>query len=719
MRKRIPILEQNEHSECGLTSVCMILNYFNIKEDLNNLRDKYGVPKGGNTLLDLQEICTHYGLSTKGVRIKDYKSFKTMANPCICFWDKRHFVVFEKVVKNKIVIVDPAQGKKVLSYEEFAKHFSNVILEVTKTTNKVLEKKKNKSWEVLQTILKTQKLKIGLLILFTLLTQCLSLFVPMLTTIIVDKMAFLSQNKNIPLFFVSVLAILFCSNYLLQVSRGLIIAKFQKNFEKSLMKKFMRKVMNLPLKFFVNRSTGDLIFRSNLTTYIQQILSQQMITTGIDVIFLVVYFSMMIYYSPRMALVTAVTTLIIATFSVINSRKLRSVADREMLSQSKVQNNLVELFEGMETVKSLGMEEHFYTTWENNFCQQLDIQEEKGRYSSWIGSISTSIQFVLPFLITSFGVLEVQQQRLTIGELVSFNSLAVSFLTPIITLLSSFSSLLMLKSYFRKINDILLQKTNEDKKESRSLESFEKLELKNVSFRYSYFEQYLIKRLNLTIKNGEKVAIVGPSGSGKSTLLKLISGMYQATDGCVKINGIDVNSIEKNSLNKEIAIVNQTPAIFNTTLYENLILKNKSVTLTKFDEAITKSRVDEIIRDMPLGFETQISEGGMNLSGGQKQRISIARALIKDPSLLILDEPTSSLDNISDNFIMNNIINETTPCIVVSHRLNTIKHFDRIIVMDKGCIVEDGQHSELMAKKGLYHKIYSGEKLQEQLQEAV
>lgn len=719
MKKRIPILEQNEHSECGLTSVCMILNYFEIKEDLNSLRDKYGVPKGGNTLLDLQEVCSHYGIRTKGVRIKDYSYFKTLTNPCICFWNKRHFVVFEKVAKNKIVIIDPAQGKKILSYEEFTEHFSEVILEIVEVPNKIPEKKKNKSWEVLQTILKTQKLKISLLILFTLLAQFLSLLVPIFTTTLVDNMSLLSQNKNISLFFVVVLVMLFCSNYLLQVTRGLIIAKFQKNFEKSLMRKFMKKVMELPLKFFVNRSTGDLIFRSNLTTYIQQILSQQMITTGIDLIFLVVYLTLMVYYSPRMAFLTVVTTMIIAAFSVMNSKKLRSVADREMLSQSKVQNNLVELFEGMETVKSLGMEEHFYTTWENNFSQQLDIQEEKGRYSSWIGNISTSIQFVLPFLITSFGILEVQQQRLTIGELVSFNSLALSFLAPIITLLSSFSSLLMLKSYFRKINDILLQKTNENKKNSRGIKTFEKLELENVSFRYSYFEKHLIKNLHLTIEQGEKVAIVGPSGSGKSTLLKLISGMYPATDGSVKINGVDVNDIEKNALNKEIAIVNQDPAIFNTTLYENLVLKNKSVALIKFNEAVTKSRVDEIIKDMPLGFETQISEGGMNLSGGQKQRISIARALIKDPSLLILDEPTSSLDNISDNFIMNNIINDATPCIVVSHRLNTIKHFDRIIVMDKGCIVEDGRHSELMAKKGLYHKIYSGEKLQEKLQEAV
>lgn len=719
MKQRIPIVEQNEHSECGLTSVCMILNYFKIKEDLNSLRDKYGVPKGGNTLLDLQEICSHYGISTKGVRIKDYSYFKSLKNPCICFWNKRHFVVFEKVAKNKIIIIDPAQGKKILSYEEFTQHFSEVILEVVEVPNKIPEKKKNKSWEVLQVILKTQKLKIGLLILLTLFAQCFSLLVPLLTTTLVDNMSLLAQNENILLFFVLVLIILFFSNYLLQVSRGLIIAKFQKNFEKSLMKKFMKKVMELPLKFFVNRSTGDLIFRSNLTTYIQQILSQQMITTGIDLIFLVVYLSLMIYYSQRMALLTVVTTLIIAAFSIVNSRKLRSVADREMLSQSKVQNNLVELFEGMETIKSLGMEEHFYTTWENNFSQQLDIQEEKGRYSSWIGSISTSIQFVLPFLITSFGILEVQQQRLTIGELVSFNSLALSFLAPIITLLSSFSSLLMLKSYFRKINDVFLQKTNRIKKENRVIETFNKLELENVSFRYSYFEKYLIKNLNLTIEHGEKVAIVGPSGSGKSTLLKLISGMYTATDGRVEINGVDVNSIERNSLNKEIAVVNQTPAIFNTTLYENLVLKNESVAVTKFNDAITKSRVDEIIKDMPLGFETQISEGGMNLSGGQKQRISIARALIKEPSLLILDEPTSSLDNISDNFIMNNIINDVTPCIVVSHRLNTIKHFDRIIVMDKGHIVEDGQHSELMAKKGLYHKLYSGEKLQEQLQEAV
>ena len=204
------------------------------------------------------------------------------------------------------------------------------------------------------------------------------------------------------------------------------------------------------------------------------------------------------------------------------------------------------------------------------------------------------------------------------------------------------------------------------------------------------------------------MAIVGPSGSGKSTLVKVLSGLYSPSEGEVLLNGKNIKELSQNSIRQKVSMVNQNPAIFNMSLKENILMNKTGVSDDTFLKAVDDARVDEIIQTLPMGFETQISEGGMNLSGGQMQRIAIARAIVNQPELMIMDEPTSALDNISENYIMNRVKEYNFPCVVVSHRLNTIQHFDRVIVMYQGKIVEEGSHQELMKKNGLYSYIYSG-----------
>lgn len=322
-------------------------------------------------------------------------------------------------------------------------------------------------------------------------------------------------------------------------------------------------------------------------------------------------------------------------------------------------------------------------------------------------TIQTSIQFILPIVLTYVGLFQVVKGQLTLGQLVSFNALAGAFITPIVVVFDSYTEFLLLRSYFGKLNEIL-----EAKEEPRlamantEIDAINQLTAMDVSFKYSYFEEEILRSIDFSVTSGDKIAIVGKSGSGKSTLLKLLAGLYDPTKGAIKINGVDMKQIKSPSLNKNISIVNQKPTIFNATLYDNIVLNRQESTQERIERAIFDSKVDEIIMNLPLGLDTQISEGGMNLSGGQMQRISIARALAKETSLLLMDEPTSSLDNISENFIMNRLKTYDFTCIIVAHRLNTIKHFDRILVMDQGSLVEEGTHEELLALKGHYYSIY-------------
>lgn len=706
MTKKVPFTEQSEHSECGLACTAMVLNYYDDNVTLSHLRDVYGVPKGGNTLTNLNQILSDRGIETKAIRVLDLEILEEQTTPTICFWEERHYVVLEKLTAKEATILDPASGRKKIKRSEFQASFSNIALILTDVDVTITQRKKQKNatWTILKDILSDQKAKVTLFIGLTLLIQMVTIAIPRLTQTIID-------NSNVAVSNIfqigTTIAILFIAYYLLQVARGLVLIVLENLFDLTLMKAFMKKIIHLPLRFFVNRSTGDLIFRANLSVIIQQIMSQRMLTISVDFLFVFVYLILMVNLSLNLTLIAIFGAFMMGAISVVNSKRVQSITNKELIAQSKVQRILVELFEGMETVKSSGSENQFYTKWWNEFKNQIMLRAEKNRFSTWVRTIQTSIQFILPIVLIYVGLFQVTKGQLTLGELISFNALSGAFIAPIVTVFDSYTEFLLLRSYFGKLNEILEAKDNPRLAiEGEKITAIDSVAVEDVSFKYSYFEEAILHSVSFQIERGDKVAIVGKSGSGKSTLLKLLAGLYDTSSGQIKFNDIDLKKIDEDSLKKCISIVNQKPTIFNASLYDNIVLNQTEAKDERVEQAIFDSRVDEIIMNLPLGLETQISEGGMNLSGGQMQRISIARALVKETSLLLMDEPTSSLDNISENFIMNRLKTYDFTCIIVAHRLNTIKHFDRILVMDQGKIVEEGTHQELLSLEGYYHSIY-------------
>ncbi|OTN89418.1 hypothetical protein A5819_001910 [Enterococcus sp. 7E2_DIV0204] len=706
MTKKIPFTEQSEHSECGLACTAMVLNYYDDNVTLSHLRDVYGVPKGGNTLTNLNQILLDRGIETKAIRVLDLEILEEQTTPTICFWEERHYVVLEKLTAKEATILDPASGRKKIKRAEFQESFSNIALIITDVDVTITQRKKQKNatWTILKNILNDQKAKVALFIALTLLIQMVTIAIPRLTQTIIDNSTAAVSN----IFQIgSTIAILFIAYYLLQVARGLVLIVLENLFDLTLMKAFMKKIIHLPLRFFVNRSTGDLIFRANLSVIIQQIMSQRMLTISVDFLFVFIYLILMVNLSASLTLIAIFGAFLMGAISVVNSKRVQSITNKELIAQSKVQRILVELFEGMETVKSSGSENQFYSKWRQEFKNQIMLRAEKNRFSTWVRTIQTSIQFILPIILIYVGLFQVTKGQVTLGELISFNALSGAFIAPIVTVFDSYTEFLLLRSYFGKLNEILEAKENPRLAiEGEKIAAIDSVTVEDVSFKYSYFEENILHSVSFKIEPGDKVAIVGKSGSGKSTLLKLLAGLYDTTSGQIKFNDIDLKQIDDRSLKNCVSIVNQKPTIFNASLYDNIVLNQDEATDERVEQAIFDSRVDEIIMNLPLGLETQISEGGMNLSGGQMQRISIARALVKETSLLLMDEPTSSLDNISENFIMNRLKTYDFTCIIVAHRLNTIKHFDRILVMDQGEIVEEGTHQELLALEGYYHSIY-------------
>ncbi|EQA7703568.1 peptidase domain-containing ABC transporter [Staphylococcus pseudintermedius] len=693
------LVEQSEHSECGIACITMILSYYKSSIVLSDIRDKFGVPKSGHSLANLKEILNHYGLNSKGFRVENIDGLKEIKNPVICHWNNSHFVVLKKVKKNKYYIFDPSLGKRKLSQTEFLEGFSNTILFIEdKNSNFGARKTRNSTPK--KYILNNQLYLIIGILLFSFIMQGIGLVVPLATQFLIDNSEVINYIGIYKVVLILILvSVLYYSTY---ISRDYLTLRFQVNTEKNILSNFIEKIFQLPLSFFINRSTGDLIFRANLSTQIQNLLNRQLITSILDILFLSLYVVLLIHYSLKLFFISFIFLLLMVIISIWHSKKFRNYTNTEMTIESNHQRQLIEIFEAIETIKSLDIDGLFQEKWNNIFNKKISIYKKRGKFSLFLLGINNTVIYILPIIILIFGLLEISEQKMSLGELIAFATILGYFIGPIQVLLNSYTQILLIISYFNKVHEIISLESKKQDSELVASPDFQRLTVKNLKFKYSFFEEEVLKNVDIDIKKGSKVAIVGESGAGKSTLLKVLSGIIEKTSGEILLNNQYIDSTE---LNKTISYVNQSPHIFNDSLYNNIFFR-KDLKPEEIIDVIHKSALNDMISKYPLGLQTMVSENGSNFSGGQKQRISFARALSSGKKVFILDEPTSSLDNNTENIIMNTLKNTDITCIVSAHRLDTIKHFDTILVIHNGCIVEKGTHDSLMKLQGHYYKLY-------------
>lgn len=340
-----------------------------------------------------------------------------------------------------------------------------------------------------------------------------------------------------------------------------------------------------------------------------------------------------------------------------------------------------------------------------DFEKRQKLGFSKNKISIMFQGLSSVIQFMFPIIILFVEVLLSNQNYLTTGTVVAFVTLAQSFISPVTNILNVFIQCIMLRIYFRRVNDILLLPENRNIKTLMTIETVNNVSIKNAYYAYSKFDKNTICNINLGIGKSEKIVIAGMNGSGKSTLLKLIAGLLETKNGEILYNNSNIREIESENMGKLVSFVNQNPTIFNATLKENIILNETNFTEEYFEKVMEISTLDHLIKELPAGLDTHISQTGMNLSGGQKQKIAIARALLKKPQIILFDEATSAMDQISENHIWSRVKELDAMCILVSHNINTIKQFDRIIVLDQGKIVGEGRHNDLLYSCDIYKKL--------------
>ncbi|SFX64872.1 ABC-type bacteriocin/lantibiotic exporter, contains an N-terminal double-glycine peptidase domain [Thermoactinomyces sp. DSM 45891] len=700
MSKRVKFIEQMEHSECGLASMAMLLNYHGHEITLTEMRERYGVSKRGSSLADLLDIGDDFHLKCNVYKgsLEDLSS----SLPVILHWKGQHYVVLERLGKRNATIIDPDNGRHKIPLSEVEQHYSGYIF-AAEPSGKFETRHQKSKWSFFLRFIQDQSKLITSLIVFSFLLQGLGFLIPQLTQWITDQVIIPSNKEYLTVLGIGVLG-LFLFHQIFSYLRSFFIVKLQTNMDYALMSTFISRLFHLPFPFFESRKSGELVFRANSNVHIRQILSSKVISLVIDSILVVSYACLLLYQEWRLGLIIISLSSLLFVVLSLSTRLTRKLTDQQISANTKTQAYLTENIFGICDVKVLGAEEKVFHVWQGLFKDQLETNKKYGLLSAVFDTISGGIQFITPLFILWIGAGFVLEGNLTLGQLLGISALSTAFMIPFTSLGSTYSQFLVLGSYIRRLRDVM-ESTPEGSGGRKDFQLLGGVELKNVSFRYSYFGENVLSSINLTIRPGEKIAIVGESGSGKSTLAKVLLGLYNPQEGNILFDGTPLQEMNLQTLRRQIGVVLQETRLFHGTIQENISLLDDEVPMEQIIHATKRADIYPDIVEQMMGFHTMVSEGGGNFSGGQRQRLLLARALVHQPKMLVLDEATSALDTIRESNIQHSLSKLKCTQVIIAHRLSTVRNCDRIVVMHKGQITEMGTHEELLKNQGVYYQL--------------
>ncbi len=710
--KKVPTVLQLEAVECGAASLAMVLAYYGLKVPLEILRSDCGVSRDGSKASNVLKAAKKYGLDGKGYR-KEPESLKDMPLPMIIHWNFNHFLVLEGFHKGKVYLNDPALGRRIVSEEEFDESFTGVVLTFEKCETFKPGGEKTKFFAMTKKYLKGSLFDLVYIILTGIALVVPGLVIPVFIKIFIDDILISGRNNWIPALLTLMTLTVFLQGSLTWL-QGYYLLKLETKLAISSAGKFLWHVLRLPAVFFSQRHSGDIGSRMQSNERFAQVFSSQLIKLSLSLFMIVFYFIIMIQYDVLLTMIGVIAALINIVYLKLVSDSRSNENNIYLNDQGKLIGISMSGLQTIETLKATGSEADFFSKWSGYHAKTLNAQQKIGVSNNYLSILPIALKSITEIIVIITGGIKIMNGQLSIGELIAFQSLMISFLSPIDNLMGVGSLLQSMVGDMNRLEDVL--KYPEDvelKTEKIDLKGFgkEKLEglikVKNLSFGYNSLEQSFINKFNVEIKTGSRVALVGGSGSGKSTIAKLICGIYQPWEGEIYFDGKPSAKIPRILKTNSLAVVDQEICVFNASIKDNITLWDDSIPETDVIRAAKDACIHDDIIARKGGYSHIMAEGGKNFSGGQRQRIEIARALVKNPSILILDEATSALDANTERIVYENICKRGCTCIIVAHRLSTIRDCDEIIVMDKGSIVQRGTHEKLKKENGYYSKLIS------------
>ena len=712
-RVSTPILLQMHASECGAACLGSILAYFGLWVPLTELREKCEVSRDGSSAASILRASRHYGLECSGLSVRA-EQLKKLELPLILFWQFSHFVVFEGFDGRHYHLNDPSTGRRRLSAAEFEKDYSGIALRFKRGANfSPGGKQPNLFRQLSASLVDSWSMLTGVIACGLMLTL-LALIVPATLTVFVDDV--LENHGHWHGLAVALLgggALV----YILSLLKHRFLKRLAVRISVIGYSRSLSRLLRLPVEFFEHRLVGDLTDRVSSVDRIAKNLTDQFLVLLIDMAMSAVLLIAMFAYDTLLALIVLLLAILHGLLAhFLNA--LRTVRSQAMRREQGLLIGVgMQMLSHAENLRMTGADDRFFSRWSGQQARELHARQ---LYSE-LGSVNSALPGLVAVLrsaaILGIGGSMVVAGEMTLGTLVGFYILAEMFLGPVGRFLEFADRRKALETDLQRLEDI--SKAAQDpvisrrSRESESISTFNgrlqlagHLELRNVTFGFNKSRPPLIEDFNLVLKPGQRVALVGPSGSGKSTLARLVSGICQPWSGEVLFDGHLREEIPEDVLRRSISMVDQDVVLFSASLRDNITLWNPAVP----DEAIVAATRDaqihsEILR-RPQGYATLVEEGGVNFSGGQRQRLEIARALVGHPTVLVLDEATSALDAATEEHVDDALRRRGVTCLIVAHRLSTVRDCDEIIVLDKGEEVQRGTHDALIADEdGTYYKL--------------
>ncbi len=713
-RQKTRTVLQMEAVECGAASLAMILAYHGKILPLEQLRYDCGVSRDGSKANNVLKAARMHGLEAKGAKI-DIPGLEQVKFPCIIYWNFNHFLVLEGVKNGKAYLNDPASGHRVVDEEEFNGAFTGIVLEFEKGPN---FKKGGERPSVLGAVKKRLEGYGQALILVTLIGLALvfpGLILPVFSKVFVDDIL-VAGHKN--WFWPLVYGMLFTAAIrgFLEYLRLRYLLRIQTRMSLTTSGQFLWHVLRLPIDFFQQRYTGEIAERVQTNDRLSNLFFNQIARNFIDVFVIIFYLLIMLQYDVLLSMIGIV-------FVILNVYVLRQISKRRvdkynavLMEEGKMLGVAMSGLKMIESLKATGRENDFFKKWAGHFAKVINAKQSLANLSLGLGIIPGFLNTLTTIAILLVGSLRVMDGYMTMGMLIGFQSLMASFTGPVMSLMGLANQLQEAEADMNRLDDVLNNKVDPITetairiKEPESIPKFTKtldgyIEFRNVTFGYSRLAPPLIENFNLTIKPGERVALVGGSGSGKSTVSKLLAGLYQPWSGEIFLDGVPRSQIPREVLNNSIAMVDQDIFMFEGTIKDIITLWDDTISDDMVIRACKDAVIHDVIGNREKGYQAILKEGGKNMSGGQRQRLEIARALVINPSILILDEATSALDPITEKLVYDNIKRRACSVVVVAHRLSTIRDSNEIIVMKYGKIVERGTHETLRDLGGEYAQL--------------
>ena len=701
-----PAVLQTAQTECGLGVSASILQHYGRYQTVSDLRLSMEPGREGLNLLQVSNLLTDEGMEVGAYRASSLEQLRDIGKPVILHWNNSHYVVLVRMRHDRVQIMDPGQGLRTISLEEAESSFSGSVLVPTPRDD--FEKKSRnvfKDWQFHTFFTKQMFGQYALFILLLAITYSVTFAVPMVIQHVVD--AQLKGEENVVVGITAGVIAGIAGYYLVSIARAATLASIVSSIGYKLLGDLFARLLKLPLTYFALRSPGDILYRLASVNILRDFLSSNLTEFVINIGTMIVILIFIAQQSGVVLLITCGVLSVLVVIWIVTARPTSQALDAEYAHASETQVIELDAINTVSTMKMTGSATSTFGKWRETYLRSLaSMRRRMVLQQGVLGSAAAVVQLGGPLILLLSSLPLVNNGTLTLGQAIATEGISALLFSSISSVMFGIMNIAAVDRAVARITDI--QRYEPEQDEGTVTDVFDSdIELEDVSFTYPGGMAPVLSEVSLTVPEEQDIAIVGSSGSGKSTLAMLLCSLYSPVSGAIRVGGIDIRDYSLDALRSHIGYVPQQLQTRTGSLYDNLTAGlDDGRSREEIEANIYAMGILDFVKDLPLGFDTIMANGGENFSGGQRQRIAIATALLRYPRILVLDEATSALDTTTERQVTELIAQYQCTKVVVAHRLSTIRNAQQIVVMEHGCVMQVGSHEELISVEGRYRDLY-------------